>query len=369
MRVMGGGEMIRVLRDERGVSAVVVAVSLVAVFGAAMLSIDAGNVWQERRNIITATDATALSEARDAALSVGSFTCSGGWQDLLVANAGAGVTPLACARTPLATGAGGYVSVEAEKPAEVRFGGVFNIGDTTAYSMSAARWLYAYDVSGLRPIGFCMQNQHVQEWLAHVNLGTPLPAPGAPGHPTSYPTTGVVHHMPFVPALGDGLCGSVPGNWGWMDFDGGSNPTGELDTWLRDGFGQNDVRVGDCNSDNAAPAEPCPGNTGAKSALDPALTTLIGKPIAIVVYDSATGTGSNSRFRIAGFLGVKLWGFSVNGAAATRYMDFEFTRIVVEPGRSCCSAGWIPAPDLGARVVQLCSVDHDSRAIGIACAS
>src|SRR2546427_12837476 len=52
------------MRDERGISAVVVVVSLIALFGAAVLSIDAGSAWATRRKIVTATDAAALAAAR-----------------------------------------------------------------------------------------------------------------------------------------------------------------------------------------------------------------------------------------------------------------------------------------------------------------
>src|SRR6266487_3449559 len=51
-------------KDERGITSVVVAVCLVALIGAAMLTIDAGNVWSTRREIITGTDAAALDAAQ-----------------------------------------------------------------------------------------------------------------------------------------------------------------------------------------------------------------------------------------------------------------------------------------------------------------
>ncbi|HVL32592.1 MAG TPA: hypothetical protein VM600_03320, partial [Actinomycetota bacterium] len=55
---------LRALRREDGVSAVIVAVSLTAIFGSAVLSVDAGSVWRQRRSIITDTDAAALAAAR-----------------------------------------------------------------------------------------------------------------------------------------------------------------------------------------------------------------------------------------------------------------------------------------------------------------
>jgi len=46
--------------SEEGITAVIVAISMVALMAALMLSVDAGNTWQTRRQIITATDPSAL---------------------------------------------------------------------------------------------------------------------------------------------------------------------------------------------------------------------------------------------------------------------------------------------------------------------
>ena len=77
-------------RDERGAASIIVALSLVAIFVSAMLSIDAGMLWTQRRTIATATDAAALSEARRIALSPSApSSCDPSWTTLLTRNAGA----------------------------------------------------------------------------------------------------------------------------------------------------------------------------------------------------------------------------------------------------------------------------------------
>src|SRR5437867_1812948 len=97
-------------KDERGIAAVIVAISLAALFGALLLSVDAGNLWQTRRNLITATDATALDRAREAALNGSSTACSSSWTSLLTSNGGSDVSPLACSTT--GTNDTGYVAIE-----------------------------------------------------------------------------------------------------------------------------------------------------------------------------------------------------------------------------------------------------------------
>lgn len=344
-------------RDEGGLTAVVVVVSLAAIFGAALLSIDAGNLWQTRRNVITATDAAALAEARAAVPSPTTACATTSWTTLLAANAGPGVIePVAC--TPVFDGAGlGYVRVEARKQVDVRFGGVLGVEDQWAYSSSTAMVGIVPEAISVRPLGLCVRNGHVQEWLAHVSGGTPLPAPGSdPEHVTGYPTTGTVHHVRWEKQFNDGACGTVPGNWGWIDFDGGLSSNQDLRDWLLNSYTANHVAIGDCNSDNGAPREYCGGDTGAKTGFRSTLDTLVGKSFAIVVFDDGVGSGENATFGIAGFIGVKLWGFRVNGANSERYFDMEFTRIIAT---GVCCLGVPPTYDFGSRGVRLCAVDGD----------
>src|SRR5688572_7733199 len=104
------------LRQERGISAVIAVISLLGLFGAALLSLDAGNMWQTRRNIIQGTDATALDQAINAA-KTGATSCNGTWDVILKANS-PGATPVSCTFNPDPTVPGvGWIGVEATKEA------------------------------------------------------------------------------------------------------------------------------------------------------------------------------------------------------------------------------------------------------------
>src|SRR5688500_14428222 len=141
---MGGNRFTRRARDERGMTAVTVSIVLLAFFAAATLSVDAGNLWQTRRSMVTATDAAALAEAQLAAINNTSpytSTCAGTYNTVLEQNAGSNVYDRTC--TVYSNGDGtGYITVEARKPAETRFGGVIGVGDTAAVSSSSAMWGY-----------------------------------------------------------------------------------------------------------------------------------------------------------------------------------------------------------------------------------
>lgn len=306
-----------------------------------------------------------MQEARSAATSPTGSACQGpAWADKLKASAGSDSTPVSCTVTKL-TSQSGYVTVEGRKPAAVRFGGLFGIGDKNPYALASARWQFATEVVGLRPISFCLTNHHIQEWLANKNLGTPLPSPGGADHPV-YPGAGLVHHMTYTKVGTDGTCGSSPGNWGWLDFNGGSNSVPELSDWLLNGYYGNGVAIGDCNGDNAVAAEPCAGDTGDKAALKAALDQLIGTTFPVVVYSTAGGTGSNSEFTVYGFLGITLRGFEINGPQGNHFMDMEFTNLEATPGTRCCTT-FIPGTDLGARVIRLCAFDHDPQSQSSRC--
>lgn len=331
------------LRGEDGVAAVIVAVSLVAVFSALLLSLDAGNIWQTRRAIITATDASALEQARTAAIFGPSAACVG-YQTTLQQNAGSDVQGVGCTVVPGPTADTGYVTVQGRKPAAVRFGGIFGQGDTTAFSSTTARWGFITSIEGLRPIALCIQNEHVAGYLGTgVDLGV-------------HPSAGV-HRVMFTKA-NPLLCGNTaPGNWGFMDFDGGSNSNSIMRDWLVGGY-PGTVAIGDCDA-GGAPGTACPGNTGSSGgSIASALDTLVasGQAFPILLFDSVTGNGSNAAFNPYAFLGVILRGYRITGAEALRYFDFEFTRIT-RSGNCCLPAGI----DTGVRGVRICSVDHDIR--------
>ena len=345
------------LRDERGVSAVIVAVSLIAMMSALVLSLDAGNLWQTRRHLITGTDAAALEAARLAAINGPDDACDN-YIETLNKNAGSEVTPIDCKIVADATGDTGYVVIEATKTAHVRFGGVLGLMDQQPYSKSAARWGFITAIEGLRPIGICWLNPHVQSYLQNQ----PLLDIG------DHPASGI-HRIYYNKEQPD-LCGTTaPGNWGFLDLDGGANSNADLVAWLRNGY-PGVVGTDDCDA-NGTPGDGCEGDTGSSGgSTDQALQFLVdqtndgGGEFPIVIFNSVTGTGANVEYNVFAFLGVKLHGFLVTGAEEDRYFDFEFVKLT-RPGRCCELTG----VDTGVKGMRLCTVDHNKDSDITACAS
>jgi hypothetical protein len=388
--------------DERGISAVIAVVSLLGLLGAAMLSLDAGNMWQTRRNIIIGTDSTALQQAKYLAFASDKTTCEASWTDYMVRNSGGGtgVTPISCATHAVGTGSTGYVVVDGRKAARTRFGGVFGIGDTQPYSLSAAAWGFASDGRGLRPISFCNKNSHVKEWLRYKNgtgwWGSAITldqykalagtgddnGDGQIDHPpyaalsNSFTTPPVVHRMNFNNDLDDGQCGDYPGNWGWLNFDGDSAADPDRNDWTTNGYNDGTIQIRE-DGEPACPDSPGNGTTedseegcvpadsgSISNSNSGALDSILGKSVQIMLFDSGncvntSGGGTTCNFEAWAIVGVILRGYQATGASTARYLDFEFTDIQL-------SGTWVgTAPngiDTGARAIGLCDVDHDSQA-------
>jgi hypothetical protein len=406
------------LRKERGISTVIAVVSLLGLFAAALLSLDFGQMWSSRRQIITATDATVLQQAKAAALAGSTGPdCTAAWTDFLYRNANNIVTspPPVCALHPDSAHPGtGYVTVEARKFADTRFGGLFGFGgDTKPYSLSAAEYGFG-NPTGLRPMSFCLLNAHVLEWAwyqnwltvqrggtANANFGqldgttyNNLKGDLDAGHPpithypvqtgdtilfespvdgridypqgsaangtggTSYASYGVVHRMYFTKdtAYESGNCGGSSGNWGWIDFNGGSNSTSEQNDWVENGY-DGEAAANDCNADGTS-GDPCsgdPGSSGASSSqeLDDLITSQA--VFYIPIFNTASINGSNAEFTMWGFLPLVLRGYKLNGSESDRYFDFEFKDVIASSAGGISKTGGIGS----AKVVKICAVDHD----------
>ncbi len=377
--------------DQRGIAAPVAVVVLLAIFAAATLSVDAGNLWQTRRNMITATDAAALAEAGDAALT-GTATCTGLYNTVLDNNAGEDVYDRSCTVTPGPSEGTGWVAVEGRKTSDVRFGAVIGLDDAAAYSMSAAMFGYPTAAIGLRPMAFCYLNSHVQTWIALHNGDITQEAyealkgsgdingDGLIDYPNNleYQPYGVIHRMYFNKDVDDGQCGTFPGNWGWLSFDGLPANQGDRNSWIRTGWtGSSRIRGGGEASCSGTPGSGgeaesnagCPpGDSGALAEQNAdALDSVNGTAVPISIFDDGdcSGGGVGCTFEMWAFVGVILRGYKVTGTQDQRYFDFEFESIQISG--SCCSAFPVNQ-DLGARAVRLCAVDHDTQEVATRCA-
>lgn len=353
----------RRLRGEDGVSAVIVTVSLAAIFGAALLSVDAGSVWKTRRALVTHTDAAALAAARylDAAgssgcreaVAGGRTSAAGEEAEFVLAqnDPDASLADVAVApyRSDCDSGAG-HVRVDARRKAQLAFAGIFGLDEVNAFSSSVAQYGPLAATTGLRPIGLCDKSEHYAEWKAHL-AGDDSGWASPPALHERTPDGAVVHRIYFD--NGSSGCGTGTGNWDWLDYNGNTPPNGNsmLKDWLRLGY-PGEVSLGDdetgiqrdCNPEEGGAQESCEPKTGAGGgSFSDALYYLRDNRIVfpIMVYDKVVddrdpegcaspppwdGSGDNARFCPAAILLVRLHGWqNITGALKdTSYIAMEF---------------------------------------------
>ncbi|MFA5787959.1 MAG: pilus assembly protein TadG-related protein [Actinomycetota bacterium] len=400
------------LRDERGVSAIIVAITLVLLFGAAALSIDAGSLWKTRRQLITDTDAAALAAARYIATH-GVVACQDAWlngkssaafaeanqiyklnqdspQDLLDFQ----FTPLPsdmCVTTPA-----GHVRVKGQLPAPLTFAPVLGFADSAQVSSSStAQEGPPGTLVGVRPIALCSANAHYAAWDYFWNkyrrpmtpgdfqsdLALALLDPYSGDHPTvspppfndPYPSSAVVHRVSFGKNAGIGCLAITkgkavtPGNWGWLDFDPPSGGDKELRGRLENGYsGGVGLPPSECSDGNSGcPPEPGAAGGSTNTALqsikcDESLTWDKCFSFPVVIYSTVIGSGQNVSYQQVAFAAVVLrgWSWNMTGQASNDFFDFEFVGLVT-------SEGSIINPQPGGQsdvmLVQLCGVDKTEK--------
>lgn len=309
----------------RGAVAVMVAVSLVAIFGAAALTVDMGTAWTEKRQLATASDAAALGAGGRYAF--GSNGCGVTAVDLVHAN-DPDATLTGCRH--VASGSAGTVEVTLEKDVQYVFAPIIGVNSGTVTETTVIQYGIPSGVGGLRPFGLCVEALSTVAEYQNWNKVDPSAVMVIPyGKGTN------------VEACNGGA--SVPGNWGMVNFNGGSQSNAETKAWVANGY----------------PEMLSPGwyvgSTGAFSnSVSPELAALVasGEVFPIPLFTEAMGNGNNAQLLIEGFAWVKLHGFRATGSAHDRYLELQFMTGVFEG--QCCDPDGI---DMGARVVRICSYD------------
>lgn len=291
--------------DDGGAIAIIVALLCTVMFVMAAFAVDVGNAFAVKRQLSVAADAAALDAARAVAVaeSAGQPILGGGrgcssWSAAQIAAArsaastAANATNSANDRSGESTVDGVTVTCVGDSRVEVKvdnsrdldvfFGGIAGATGYSPARSATAAVLPRLAISGLRPYAAC---------------NTVVDAASAqPG------TT-------FVMDLDNkiGLCNSTaPGNWGVVDFDGGSNPTGDIRNWTEFGY-PNPVPA----PDSDLPADPGANLAPVSSQLDTLVDQVVLFPV-VTGYTPGSGPGSNGRFNLIGFVGAKVCAYYVS---------------------------------------------------------
>jgi len=299
-------------RDERGITMILLLVSVVVIMAMAALVIDVGAMEGERRELQNGADAAALSIAHSCAL--GQPACAAPATDA-TALAGLNAVDGAAAVDGVTVDAAGR-RVTVRTSTRTKGGGVllpfqFGAGGKTVHATSVATW-------------------------------------GAPAHGTPLPltlsrcefdklafgdTTVIFHTTKAGTDCHSGPAGKdIPGGFGWLDPSSPGTCTVGLDAG------------GSVSADTGASAPP---------ACD--LSKLLGQTLLVPVFDDVVRTGTKATYHIAGFGAFVLTGYrfpSVWGGtpppckSPDTCIGGTFTEFVTD-------AGTIGGTDFGVSVVKL----------------
>jgi hypothetical protein len=306
---------------------VVVAVFAALALALAAFALDLGNAWQEKRRLHTATDAGALAAAHEYAN--GGDGCAS-FAGTYVTQNEPTATMTSCTSGTGTGGSSGYVTVKAKATVNFAFASTFGVSSQDVHSSTTAVYGSPTGMSGLRPMGLCIDSNPL--FTAWLNL------PHGPTGPS-----GTIR-MFYTKAQPEACGSTAPGNWGMLNFDGGSNSKAKLRDWETNGY------------PGFVPLSPptVPGDPGAFSnGSAGAISTLVNTTFQLPVWDSVSGNGANAQFNIVAFVTVKLIGYQLTGAESSRYMDLQFLNAIVDA--PCCGRG----PNTGTQVVAICAVNND----------
>lgn len=322
-------------RDERdqGAIAIIVALCATMLLVIAAFAVDFGTAYAQKRALSTGVDAAALAAARqieqdtpatDSCATIATkYTVGSGPYNALRSgivtdyvndNDPQGSTTGNIGEAALLAGEDGFsvscvanlglvVTVQTDKQVGTTFGTLAGIDEIDVSQSARAAMGPAKSITGLRPYGICqgMADQVIAQ--------------------------STISHTVVFDNSSQG-CGSAPGNWGVMDFNGGSNPTGEIREWTEFGYNQ-PITI------PPSGVLTFPGNPGAPNpgALESEMNSILDKDIAIPIFDLVTGNGQNSVFRITGFLGVRVCAWKFNNKKGGQ-----------SPPTSCYDAARVPNP-------------------------
>jgi Flp pilus assembly protein TadG len=282
-------------RDEAGVSAILVSSLMVALVGILAFVTDFGLAYVNQRGLQNGVDAAALAVAEEVAQASHTLDCAATaaaydtatMRDLAAeyfdgnAHPDGDLLPSSTGFDVTCETVGGVsrvvVTVKSGQESPAIFGG----GVVPVSKSAKAIVGPPGTVVGLRPFAICEDSV---DDIVHAVPGTT-----------------------FIQELdnADFGCGSGAGNWGLLDFNGGSNPTGEMKDWIKNGFN------GPISLETPLPIFGDPG-FNVNAAIDEMNYMMALSDIVLPVYRSMSGNGNNTKFEVIGFVSVTPCRYAIN---------------------------------------------------------
>lgn len=275
---------------DRGSIALLAAICLLPlVLGLAVVA-DGSRTWIAHTRLQNGVEASAVAVAKKWIDT--SATCESTDMSYIDSKASTHVIPH-CATT--GTNKSGTVTVSATGTVDLLFANVLGRSRSHISASTGVKIGTPSSMAGLWPFALCSRVPEVAAWLA------------------SQLTSSTPWTITFQ-SQKSSCAGDVSGNWGTIDFNGGSNSTAETNSWITGGYLE-EVRVGDF----------LPGNPGVpSSSLN--VNSAIGSTFLFALFDTATGSGSGASYHVVGFAKAKLVSAKLIGGNAQRSLTIQFLR-------------------------------------------
>jgi Flp pilus assembly protein TadG len=302
------GAIMKRINDEQGAVTIIIAVTLGALLVVAALAIDAGMLYQERRQLQTAVDAAALAGAHELAEGRPG-TVDSVARDYVTKNISTPGIAVTVAY-PTAT----QVRVSATATRDLFFARSFGSKRASLSASATAGFGPAVSTTNLVPFI--------------------VPSSDVPTH------IGGSNNFSFVLGEDRPTSGGGQGGFFWLcDYEPHGGGTPKLADWIVNGY-PGEVSIGSVAN-----------GTGVKAALKSAMAERIAKDpnVVIPVYDTTAGAGANGEYHVVGFAEFVITGFKFTGNPKTISGYFTNGRLVVSAGSSASSS----AADYGVRTVWL----------------
>lgn len=279
------------LRQEDGAVAIIVAIAMVVLLGAAAFTVDVGAMYAERAQLQNGADAAALAVAQNcAAGACGDVNTTA--QNLANLNANDGAS-----------------NVSVDPPSS-------NSIHVTITSRDARTGAGALALSFAPILGI---NSKTVSADATAGWGNPASGPDALAlafAPCVFQLNGAIQVVGFA---GSGVNSCASTSPSGMALPGGFN-------WLAD-------PTNTCTAQASTSTGATGGSTGVSitSACSSKLPTLANQVVLLPVYSDVSGTGSSAAYTITGWAAFKLLGWNFVGSGGTSYNNTTY------PGATCAN--------------------------------
>lgn len=299
-----------------GAIAVIAAVAFLPLCLMLAIVVDSGRVWVGRTRLQNSVEAAAIAAAQT--WMTKGQACSS-TSLAVISSDGAAPTTVQC--TVTGSNSSGVTRVTASEPISLTFASLVGRSSSTVTAAIGVRIGALSSTVGVWPFGLCSQVKAVSDWIAS-------------GMTTA--TSTVIRFEDQTQTCG----GSVSGNWGVLDFNGGSSSNAETKEWVDNGY-SGVVKVGDWII----------GSPGApSSSLD--IASIVGKSVIMPMFSSPRLSGSNVEYRIVGFAKARVDAVQFTGGAASRSI-----RITLQTGTITGSSSSLGGTNFGLVGVGVCSLD------------